>query len=187
MNEDIEKLLRDRYYLKNENSWEDIAKRVSSIYPEIYEHILNMEFIPSSPTLMNCNTNGERIGTLSSCFPMDISDNIESIFNAVGECAEVTKMAGGVGYDFSYLRGSKEPIKKLGNKTGSGPLPFIDIFNTTLDAVSQTAVRRGAGMAQLSIDHPDILNFINVKKEESKFNRFNFSVRIPNYFYDILE
>lgn len=132
----ILKLLQERYFLENETEWDDIAKRVSVIYPPIYEHIRDMDFIPSSPTLMNANTNGERQGTLSSCFPMGIEDSIEGICDATKECALVTKAAGGVGYDFSVIRGSGEIIKSLNRET-SGPLPFAKIMNSFLDGISQ--------------------------------------------------
>jgi len=187
MNKDIEKLLRDRYFLKDEKSWENLASRVSSIYPYIYDDILNMNFIPSSPTLMNCNTKGERVGTLSSCFPMGIEDSIDDIGKAVHECMLVTKAGGGVGYDFSELRSSEEVVKGIGNRLSSGPLPFIKIFNEVLDGVSQAGARRGAGISLISIFHPDILDFIKAKDDITKFTRFNFSIKIPDSFYDILK
>lgn len=138
MNNNILKILQDRYFLKDETEWKHIAKRIAGIYPSIYEYIRSMTFIPSTPTLMNCNTNGERFGTLSSCFPMGgPDDSIDSIFESIKECAQVTKMGGGVGYDFSGLRSTKEGIKGLGGRNSSGPLPFIDIFNSTLDGVQQ--------------------------------------------------
>ena len=87
MNKDVQKLLEDRYYLENEKEWDHIAKRVSEVYPAVYEAIRDREFIPSTPTLLNINTKGERKGTLSSCFPMGIEDSIEGIFDAIKECA----------------------------------------------------------------------------------------------------
>ena len=183
MNESILKLLQDRYFLSHEKEWDDIAKRVSSIYPEIYEDIRDMYFIPSSPTLMNCGT---KRGTLSSCFPMGIEDSIEGIFDAIKEGAIVTKNSGGVGYDFSVLRGSKENIKTL-DSNSSGPLAFIESFNAMLDSIRQGGKRRGAGAGLLDISHPDILKFINAKKDTSKINRLNLSIKIGKEFYDRLE
>lgn len=180
--EKILNLLKERYFLKDEKSWEDIAKRVSKFLPIIYNHINNMEFIPSSPTLMNANTNGERYGTLSSCFTMGIEDSIEGIFDSAKECAIVTKLGGGVGINFTPLRGSTEVIKSLNCKS-SGPVPFMEVFNSTLDCIRQGGRRRGAGMAQLCINHPNILDFIRAKKDINKLNRFNISVRIPDNFY----
>ena len=83
MKDSIVKLLKERYFLPEESSWEDIAERVSIIYEPIKEHIKNLEFIPSSPTLMNCNTKGFKSGTLSSCFTMKMEDSIEGIFEAI--------------------------------------------------------------------------------------------------------
>lgn len=187
MQEDaIQKLLKKRYYLKNENTWDDIAKRISAIYPPIYEYIKNKDFIPSSPTLMNANTNGERIGTLSSCFTMGIEDSIEGIFDSVKEAAIVTKASGGVGYVFSKLRGSGEIIKSIGRES-SGPLPFAKIFDTMLDGVSQGGVRRGAGMMQFDIDHPDILEIIRAKNKPGILERMNISIRISDNFYTQLK
>src|SRR5574343_362174 len=110
MNKDILKLLQDRYFLKNESTWEQLAERVGSIYPEITQDIKDMKFVPGSPFLMNANTKGERKGTLSSCFPMNIDDSITGIMDSLKEAAEVTRMGGGVGYDFSVLRGKNELV-----------------------------------------------------------------------------
>jgi ribonucleotide reductase alpha subunit len=91
LKEDIEKLLKERYYLSNENHWSQIAQRVGKIYTPVTKLIENMKFIPSTPTLFNANTEGKRKGTLSSCFPMEIDDSIEGIFNTVKDVALVTK------------------------------------------------------------------------------------------------
>lgn len=186
MNKDVEKLLKDRYFLKDEETWEQLANRVSSIFFDVFNDIKEMKFIPSSPTLMNSNTKGERLGTLSSCFPMDIEDSIEGIYEAQKEAAIVTKLGGGIGYDFTKLRGSNEQIKSI-KRDSSGPLPFINVFNATLDGIQQGGVRRGAGMAMLSIYHPNIIDFINAKKNLQNFTRFNFSIKIDDEFYKKLK
>jgi ribonucleoside-diphosphate reductase alpha chain len=186
MNEGVRKLLEDRYFLKDETEWDQVAERVGEIYEPIIDHIKNMDFIPSTPTLLNANTNGERIGTLSSCFPMGINDSIEEIGDAKKECMIVTKYGGGIGYDFSNLRSSKEIIKSI-KRNSSGPLPFIGGFNAILIEINQGGVRRGAGMALLSIEHPNILEFIKAKDDITKLNRFNFSIKIPDSFYKKLD
>ena len=181
-NEQIQKILKDRYYLKNENSWGDMSKRVSNIYSPIKKFIEDKVFIPSSPTLMNANTKGEKVGTLSSCFPMKIEDSLDEIMRAMSECAEVTRMGGGVGQDFSKLRGSNEIVKST-SRTSGGPLSFIGIYNAVLDGVMQGGARRGAGMSKLYIAHPDILKFITAKIDNDNYNRSNFSVKVPDWFY----
>ncbi len=185
MNDAILKLLQDRYFVDGESSWEDISKRVSTIYPPIESYIKDMWFIPSTPTLMNGGTD-KRSGTLSSCFPMNIEDSIEGIFDALKECAIVTKSGGGIGLNFSTLRSSQEIIKTLDAKS-SGPLAFIENFNSMLDSIRQGGKRRGAGAGLLSIEHPDILEFIKLKDTLSKINRLNLSIMIPSSFYEKLE
>lgn len=196
MKESILNLLEERYFPKGEKTWEELCKRVSKIYPEIYEDMLNMRFIASSPTLMNAFTDGRREGTLSSCFPMKIEgDSIKAIYEAIAECAEVTKNSGGVGYDGSFLRSSLELIKTL-NANSSGPLPFISDFNSVLDSIRQGGVRKGAGSFILDTSHPNILDFIRSKdlipevrklvkegKIKAPFARINFSVKARNEFY----
>lgn len=182
----IENILAERYYLKNESSWGQLAARVSSIYPPMLESITNRVFIPSTPTLMNLNTKGERYGTLSSCFILEIEDSLDNIMDSMKEAAIVTKMSGGVGYEWSNLRGSNENVKSIGANSG-GVLPFIQIFDSVLDGVQQGGRRRGAGMSMLSIYHPDILKFINAKTgDTTKYTRSNFSVRPDEKFYKTL-
>ena len=123
MNQSILDLLKSRYFLTNENKWQNIAKRVSSIYPKSYGLINAMKLIPSTPTLLNANTGGERLGTLSSCFPMNLEDSIDGIYEALKDGAKVTKMGGGVGYVFSLLRGSSEKVKSI-NRQSSGSTPI---------------------------------------------------------------
>lgn len=187
MNESVQKLLKDRYLLSKENTWEDIALRVSSIYPPIYQHILNKEFVPSSPTLMNANTNGERKGTLSSCFILNLEDSIEGIFNSLKDAALVTKAAGGVGHVYSVLRSEGENINSL-QRPSSGPIPFMYNFNTMLDTIQQGGVRRGAGMGQFDIRHPSVLKVIREKSRgDERLNRLNISIRIDDEFYKTLK
>lgn len=189
LNEASLNLLKERYFLTGETTWEDLAERVGGIYEPATNLIKEMKFIPSSPTLMNGNTKGIRKGGLSSCFVMGLDDSIEGIFESMKEAAIVTKNAGGIGYDFSVLRSSNEEIKSLDGRKSSGPLPFMDMYNSMLDGIRQGGARKGAGGAWLNIDHPSILEFIEAKHDykTQRLNRFNLSVRVPNWFYKKLE
>lgn len=183
----IENILRERYYLSGETSWSEIAKRLSeTILPQMGEFIKARTFIPSTPTIMNLNTKGERKGTLSSCFILDIDDSMDSIMDSMKEAAYVTKAAGGVGYNFSKLRGATENVKSIGANSG-GVMAFIGIFDAVLDGVRQGGRRRGAGMSMLSIYHPDILKFIDAKQKEGVYERSNFSVAPDTEFYTVLK
>lgn len=186
MSNPVTKLLRERYFLEKETCWEDIAKRVSKLYDPIYPYIKDMTFIPSSPTLMNACTDGERLGTLSSCFILDVEDSIESIMKSMSDAAQVTRKGGGVGFNWSSLRGASEVVKSTGRNSG-GVLSFIGIFDAILNGVIQGGARRGAGMSMLNITHPDILKFIKAKSDENAYTRSNFSVKIHHKFYEILE
>ena len=183
MQEKIQKLLEERYLLPDEKNWDDLAKRVSDIYSPIYDDIQQKKFLPSTPTLMNANTGGRKKGTLSSCFTMDIDDSIDDIFDALKEGAIVTKSSGGVGYVFSKLRSSKEGIQTLSDRKSSGPIPFMRMFNSMLDGIQQGGVRRGAGMGQFDINHPNILDVIRLKNTKGEMERLNLSVRITDEFY----
>jgi ribonucleoside-diphosphate reductase alpha chain len=183
----IENILKERYYLKNESSWQHVSHRLSeTILPEMYDAILNRTFIPSTPTIMNLNTKGERIGTLSSCFILDIEDSMGEIMDSMKDAAYVTKAAGGVGYNFSKLRGSTENVKSISANSG-GVMAFIGIFDAVLDGVRQGGRRRGAGMSMLSIYHPDILKFVDAKQKEGVYERSNFSVAPDTEFYEVLQ
>ena len=183
MDKAIQKLLQERYYLEGETTWAyDIAKRVSDIYPPIYEDIRDMKFIPSTPTLINANTKGKRKGTLSSCFILGLKDSIEGIADAMKETMIVTKASGGVGHVYSNLRASGENIGSL-NRASSGPIPFMKMFNSILDGVSQGGARKGAGMAQFNITHPDILSVIRLKETEGCIVVSIFCYSCGHHFY----
>jgi len=188
LNEASLNLLKERYFLTGESTWEQLAERVGGIYDPATNLIKKMKFIPSTPTLMNGNTKGQRKGGLSSCFVMGLDDSIEGIFESMKEAAIVTKNAGGIGYDFSVLRSANEEIKSLDGRKSSGPLPFMDMYNSMLDGIRQGGARKGAGGAWLDINHPSILEFIEAKHDykTQRLNRFNLSVRVPNWFYEKL-
>ena len=183
--QNIQNLLKERYYIEGENTWEDIAKRVSELHPPIFEYIKDFSFVPSSPTLMNACTNGKRKGTLSSCFIIDIEDDMQSIMNTMSEAAIITQKMGGVGCNFSKLRSSQEMIKSVG-RTSGGVLPFISLMNSVLENIFQGAARRGAGMSMYNIYGGDIIKFIKAKQNLNNYERNNFSVGIPDEFYETL-
>ena len=181
----VEKILKDRYYLPGESSWDDIAKRVSMAIGDntkqrmqFFDMIQKREFIPNSPCLFNAGTSNP---LMSACFAIGIDDSMESIFNAVKMGAQLMKAGAGVGYDFSTIRPIGAPV---GSTSGiaSGVISFMKNFDVMIEVVKQAGRRRGAAIGILRIDHPEIREFISCKDEEGKFSNFNISVMITDDF-----
>jgi ribonucleoside-diphosphate reductase alpha chain len=140
-------------------------------------------FLPNSPCLMNAGTKNPQ---LSACFVLPIEDSIKSIFDTLGKMANIQQSGGGTGFNFSAIRGEGSLVKSTGG-IASGPLSFISIYNEATNVVKQGGKRRGANMAILNHDHPDIMKFIRAKLQEGQFSNFNFSVGNRAEVYELRE
>ncbi|MDD5133978.1 MAG: adenosylcobalamin-dependent ribonucleoside-diphosphate reductase [Phycisphaerae bacterium] len=139
-------------------------------------------FLPNSPTLMNA---ARENAMLSACFVIPVNDSIADIFEAVRVTALVQKGGGGTGFTFDRLRATGDTVASSGGTT-SGPISFWKVIAETTTAIQQGAHRRGANMAMMSVEHPDILKFINAKQQKDAFNNFNISIKITEDFIDAL-
>jgi len=185
-------VLKKRYLLRNDKDRiiEDpdrmlrrVAKAVAGNpreKQEFYQLMRAGDFFPNSPTLMNAGTD---LGQLSACFVIPVPDTLAGIFAAVRDMALIQQSGGGTGFSFSGLRPKGARVRTT-HGVASGPVSFMQVFDRTTEVIKQGGRRRGANMGILSVDHPDIFEFIFSKKNNEALRNFNISVAASDQFMD---
>jgi ribonucleoside-diphosphate reductase alpha chain len=203
LTENAIKVLKTRYLLRNEKGNiiekpEEMFRRVArtiasveSLYGEkpgeweerFYEMMSNLLFLPNTPTLINA---GKDLGQLAACFVLPVDDSMKSIFDSLKNAALILQSGGGTGFSFSHLRPRADIVKSTGG-IASGPVSFMRIYNTATEVIKQGGARRGANMGILRVDHPDIIEFIRIKRHAEELRNFNISVAVTDTFMTALK
>lgn len=149
-----------------------------------FQHLMEtQQWMPNSPTIMNA---GAELQQLSACFVLEPEDDMEDIFKTAKDAALIFKSGGGVGYTISHLRPQGTIVSSTGGES-SGPMSFLEVYDTTCGTVQQGGKRRGAQMAILRVDHPDIGRFACAKREEGRFDNFNISSALTDEFVEAVK
>ncbi|MBB5984475.1 ribonucleoside-diphosphate reductase subunit alpha [Sphingobium lignivorans] len=164
--------LRDRYLLPGE-SYQDLFARVAAAYADdqphaqrLYDYISRLWFMPATPVLSNGGTGR---GLPISCYLNSVDDSLEGIVNTWNENVWLASRGGGIGTYWGSVRGIGEPVG-LNGKT-SGIIPFVRVMDSLTLAISQGSLRRGSAACYLDISHPEIEEFLEIRKPSGDFNR----------------
>ena len=175
-----------------EDTWRRVARALAETEREpssweapFYEALRDFRFVPAGRIISGAGT--ARRVTLFNCFVMgDIEDDLGRIFAHLREAALTMQQGGGIGYDFSSIRPKGAAVRGVG-ADASGPLSFMDVWDSMCRTIMSAGARRGAMMATMRCDHPDIEAFIAAKREPGRLRNFNLSVLVTDDFMRAVE
>lgn len=153
---------------------------------DLVEEMISGRFQPATPTFLNCGK--RQRGELVSCFLLRIEDNMESIGRAVNSALQLSKRGGGVAFLLSNIREVGAPIKRIENQS-SGVIPIMKMLEDAFSYANQLGARRGAGAVYLNAHHPDILRFLDTKRENAdekiRIKTLSLGVVIPDITFEL--
>ncbi len=153
------------------------SRFINKIEKDFFDVLGSMEFTPAGRTLANA---GGGTSLVANCIVLGIEDSMEGIFQTLKEAALLQQAGSGLGFSFDSLRPAMW-ITKRSRGTSSGPVSFLGIYNAAFRTIKQQS-RHGANMAMMTIEHPDVLDFIRAKEVEGELNCFNISVKVTDEF-----
>ncbi|UGO50735.1 ribonucleotide reductase [Bacillus phage vB_BanS_Sophrita] len=191
-----------QYALKNDNGdrflerYEDrlafnalaIANGDEELALNLADELVNQRYQPATPTFLNIAR--ERAGEMVSCFLLTISDDMNAIGRAINSALQLSKIGGGVGVNLSNIRANNDPIKGVYG-LADGVVPVMKLFEDAFSYANQGGKRDGAGVVYLSVFHPDVIDFLSVRKENAdekvRIKTLSLGLTVPNKFYELLK
>ncbi|MCA6941587.1 class 1b ribonucleoside-diphosphate reductase subunit alpha [Pectobacterium polaris] len=163
-----------------------LAKGDTALASALVDEIISGRFQPATPTFLNCGK--KQRGELVSCFLLRIEDNMESIGRAINSALQLSKRGGGVAFMLSNIRETGAPIKRIENQS-SGIIPIMKMLEDAFSYANQLGARQGAGAVYLNAHHPDILRFLDTKRENAdekiRIKTLSLGVVIPDITFQL--
>lgn len=155
---------------------------------DVADELISQRYQPATPTFLNAGK--KRRGEMVSCFLIDMADSMLSIGRGVNSALQLSRIGGGVGVNLSNLRASGDPIKQISNAS-SGVVPVMKLLEDSFSYSNQLGQRNGAGVVYLNVFHPDILHFLDTKKENAdekiRVKTLSLGLIVPDKYYELLK
>lgn len=163
-----------------------LARGDEALAKSLVDEIISGRFQPATPTFLNCGK--QQRGELVSCFLLRIEDNMESIGRSINSALQLSKRGGGVAFLLTNIRESGAPIKRIENQS-SGIIPIMKLLEDAFSYANQLGARQGAGAVYLNAHHPDILSFLDTKRENAdekiRIKTLSLGVTIPDITFEL--
>lgn len=164
------------------------AKGNKEFAMDLADELINQRYQPATPSFMNAGK--KRGGEQVSCFLLSISDDMNSIGRTINSALQLSKIAGGVGLNLTNLRANNDPIKGVYG-LADGVVPVMKLFEDAFSYANQGGARDGAGVCYLSVFHPDIVDFLSVRKENAdekiRIKTLSLGLTVPDKYYELVK